>query len=308
MSEDNLPDEGTVDDGALTFEDGADAISNLLDDSDVDDPNTKAEDQGQKADEEEAEPEAEEEDGEADDSEATDEEDDVEAEDEDESEVPETSEGKYVAHNAKVKLDNGETITVAELARNNLFHADYTRKTQELAEERKTIQGKASEVESQAEQLRQQQDFLLQVAQQFLPQKPDPSMIDEDIFGYQRAMAEWEQKMGLVGQIQQMSQAEMQRRQQEEQARQQEWIAQEGQKLVEKMPELRDGQKFNQFWSNTVNTLSEYGFSPSELENSPLVTDHRLYPLFRDLMAYRNAKKKAPQIGPEDGPQAENLQ
>src|SRR5688500_16103369 len=50
------------------------------------------------------------------------------------SEEPEIKGGRFAPDTAKVTLEDGTVITVAELKRNNLFQRDYTRKRQEEAE------------------------------------------------------------------------------------------------------------------------------------------------------------------------------
>jgi hypothetical protein len=42
--------------------------------------------------------------------------------------------GRFAPDSAKVKLDDGTTISIAELKRNNLYHAGFTQKTQQLSE------------------------------------------------------------------------------------------------------------------------------------------------------------------------------
>ena len=47
--------------------------------------------------------------------------------------------GRFVSRDAKVRLDDGTVISVGDLARNNLYQRDYTRKTEELKAERETL-------------------------------------------------------------------------------------------------------------------------------------------------------------------------
>ena len=67
----------------------------------------------------------------------------------------------------------------------------------------------------------------------------------------------------------------------------------EAKRLVELMPELKKPEVYNKFWSEAVDTMSEYGFSVEEMNES---IDHRLYPIFRDLAAYRRARKNLPAV------------
>lgn len=295
MTDSNHPDSGTATEAMPTFEDGVEAISDLIADPQEADPDT---DEGQTAEGETAEGEdvTDEADDEPtdDDPEATEVEDDAEGEEADDPDTePESSGGRFVAKDAKVRLEDGTVVTVGELTRNNLFQADYTRKTQEVAETRKRVEAKEAELDGFAGQLQQQRDFLLHVAQQVLPQKPDPSMIDEDIIGYQRAMAEYDAKMQMIGGINQQIASVQQQQQAIMQQRSQERLHQEAEKIALEMPELKNPQTYQKFWGDTVDMMTEYGFTTDELDTA---IDHRFFRVFKDLQKYRKAIKTAPKV------------
>ncbi len=62
------------------------------------------------------------------------------------------------------------------------------------------------------------------------------------------------------------------------------------------MPELKKPAVYNKFWAESVETMGEYGFSSEEMNSS---IDHRLYRVFRDLAAYRRARKNLPNVKQE---------
>ena len=285
MSDTNLP-EGTGGDEALTFDSGADAISDLLADPETD---LEEQDQGPEA---EAETEDEGEEPETEENaEADDEEGDVEAEEPDES--GDIKGGRFAPDSAKVTLDDGTVTTIAELKRNNLFQRDYTRKTQELSEERRTFEENKRQADEYARQIAAQRDFLLQASQRFLPQPPDRSMMDSDPIGYMQAQAEYQEKMGIAQQLYQASQAEQARMQEQQQKQQTEIRQREAERLFEAMPELKNRETYARFWNDAVETMNEYGFTQAELDEA---TDHRFYKVFRDLMKYRKARTAAPKV------------
>ncbi len=80
---------------------------------------------------------------------------------------------------------------------------------------------------------------------------------------------------------------------QQQQRAQNEVRDREAKLLVEAMPELKKPEVYNKFWADAVDTMSEYGFTPDEMNNSP---DHRLYRIYRDLAAYRRARKNLPAV------------
>ena len=82
--------------------------------------------------------------GEAENGEADDE---GQAEDETEDE-PDSDQGRYVAKNGKVKLEDGSTVTVDELIKGNLRDRDYRQKTMEAAEVKKTFSDQSEALEA----------------------------------------------------------------------------------------------------------------------------------------------------------------
>lgn len=293
MIDSNLPDEGTAGDDALSFDDGVDAIADSLD------PETDLEEE-RRPDETEADDEADADEGEEADSDE--EESDAEATDDegqdDASEGDEPDDdikgGRFAPDNAKVKLEDGSVVSIADLKRGTLFQADYTRKTQALSEEKKAFEAERQQVSEYSRTLAQQRDFLLQAAQQFLPKQPDKSLIHTDIIGYQEQLAEYQEKMGILQQMHQLSTAEQQRQQQEQEQAYRERIKSEADKLVQAMPELKDPATYNKFWNDAVSTMAEYGFTDEELSQN--ATDHRFFKVFRDLMKYRKARQAAPKV------------
>ena len=291
MSDTNLAAEATGNDAALTVDAGADAISNLLVDPATDlpkDDQDQAEtDEAQ--DEEGEQPEASEaDDGEADETEAEKAEDGPEGYDS----------GKFAADAAKVRLKDGTVISVQDLKRGYLSQASFTRGTQENAKERDALASQKAEVETNARTLQAQRDFLLQASQQFLPQPPDESWLDNtspafDPLRYMAAKADYDKKVGLLQQLHQMSQAEQARVMQEQQQQTGQLREREAKLLLEAMPELKKQGVYQKFWADAIDVMAEYGYSEEELNST---VDHRVYKIFRDLAAYRRARIKAPTV------------
>ena len=269
-------------DEALTVDSGADAILDLLPDPETD----LQEDQGEATEEEaEGEPEAETE-------EATE-------ETEEETDGPqEYDSGKFAADTAKTVLKDGTTISVQELKRGYLAQAAFTRGTQENAREREALTSQKAEIEQYARSLQEQRDFLLQVSQQFLPTPPDDSLLDAsspsyDPLRHMSLKADYDRRTGQLTHLQGITKAEQARMKQEQERTQKELRDREAKLLIEAMPELKKPEVYNKFWQESVDTMSEYGFSAEEMNSS---IDHRLYRIFRDLAAYRRARKNLPAV------------
>jgi len=288
MSDTNLP-QGTGDDEALSFEGGADAISDLLADPVTD---LSEEDQGQQEATEETEAEGDEPEVEATE-EATE-----GGDPEQEQDGPGYESGKFAADTANVRLKDGTVISVQDLKRGYLSQASFTRSTQENAKEREALTAQRAEVEQTAQTVKAEREFLLRVSQQFLPQPPDDSLLNPqsasyDPIRYVSEKAEYDRRVETLKAIQQAGQVETTRTTQEQQRQQKEVRDREAKLLLQAMPELKKPEVYSKFWAEAVETMAEYGFSAEEMDAT---VDHRVYRLYRDLAAYRRARKNIPAV------------
>jgi len=183
----------------------------------------------------------------------------------------------------KVRIDGEEVeVTLEELQSGYSRQQDYTRKTQELSNQRKTI-------EQQQQELAQRDAIYSQLLPKLEAQlkgelagEPDwNKLYEDDPVGYVREKQLWDEKKEKL----QATQAEQQRLQQEAAQKQQEQIAQmvqEGQqKLLELIPEWQDPEVA----TKDKLAIREYGinvlgYSPQEMD---AVYDYRA------LLGLRNA-------------------
>lgn len=287
MSETN-PAQAAGNDEPLSFDDGVDALTDVLTDPATD---LAEEDQGQQEATEETEAEGEQ-------PEAEETEEATEEQSEQEQDGPGYESGKFAADTANVRLKDGTVISVQDLKRGYLSQSSFTRGTQENARERETLTSQKAEVEQYARALQAQRDFILQASQQFMPQPPDERLLDQssasfDPIRYMALKADYDKRVGTLTHLQQAAQAEQARTAQELQRQNNELHDKEAKLLVEAMPELKKPEVYNKFWTDAVDTMAEYGFFPEEMNASP---DHRLYRVYRDLAAYRRARKNIPTI------------
>jgi hypothetical protein len=293
MSETTNPAPAAGADEALSFNDGADAIAGLLADPETD---LQTEDQGQ---DEEADAEAEPEEGEEPETEEVAEEADAdEKTDEEDGPEGEVKGGKFAADAANVRLKDGTVISVQDLKRGYLAQQAFTRGTQDNAKERETLAATKAEVDQYARSLHEQRDLILQVAQQYLPQPPDRSLLDRnstsfDPVTYAALKAEYDDRIGILNQLHTATKSDQDRAVQDQVAHKEQVRKAEVQRLLELMPDLAKPEVQKKFWADTVETMSEYGFSQEELNES---NDHRVYQIFRDLTAYRKARNRIPAV------------
>jgi hypothetical protein len=290
MSETN-PAPAAGNDASLSFDDGVNALADVLKDPETD---LSEEDQAQ---DDQDEPKADDAEGDEPEAEETEEESEEEAKEE-EPDGPGYESGKFAADTANVRLKDGTVISVQDLKRGFLSQASFTRGTQENAKERETLASQKAEVEQYARSLQEQRDLVLQLSQQFLPPPPDEALLDQhsasyDPLRYMAQKADYDKRVGVLSKLQTATQADQARVAKEQQREQQELKKREADLLLETMPELKKPEVYRKFWSESVDTMADYGFSEEELANA---VDHRLYRVFRDLAAYRRARKNIPAV------------
>jgi hypothetical protein len=198
----------------------------------------------------------------------------------------------------KVKAAGEEKeVTLEELMQGYQLGADYTKKTQELAENRKAVEAEARAI-LEAKQVRDTYAQRLQAIEQFLTQGQDSSedlaaMKENDPIGYAVKVAELTEKKEQLAQVR----AEQERIAQQQQAdRQQEMarlVQQEAQKLSQVLPEFSDPTKGEQIRNEIRNYGKSVGFTEQELSQ---VYDSRHVLMLHKAMMYDKLQKSKPQV------------
>lgn len=273
--------EGTDDTSPLSLDEAAAAYASL--------GNADGPDDGQPDAEQEAQDDVE---LEADEAEQGDEPED-EGQAEDEPEDPALP--AYVADDAKVKLADGTEVTVAELKNGTLRLQDYRQKTAEIAEQRRAFEAKSSEFQQLEQQVSADRDFMVQLMQSLMPQKPDYSMVSVDPIGYAEQNAQYQARKEQLDYLVAMQQHTAQKRQADEAEASKEVRAREWQATLDHMPELKDPKRLSSFVGEIQKAGAEYGYTPAEIQNVGL--DHRQVLVLRDAIKWRNlqaSKSKVP--------------
>lgn len=230
---------------------------------------------------------------------------DVEKEDADDpdgSDEPEIKGGRFAPDSAKVTLDDGSVITVADLKRNNLFQRDYTKKTTELTAEREQVTALKSEVDQYAQSLNESREYLAWYAETKLPK--DPGRFTGDSVQDPVAFLQWQQKRDAFLEHQQDYQVFQQQKADDEQRKTGETqkqakarIQRESAALLSKIPVLKDPVKGPQAWTTLVRGAAEhYGFSEQEVN---ALDDHRFALVLRDALKAKRIEagaKSAPAV------------
>jgi hypothetical protein len=220
-----------------------------------------------------------------------------EAEDEPEAEAEEIPEEDHPEEEAEEEAETadddgalyevaGETFTLAELRewkKNGLRQSDYTKKTQQLAEERKALEaerdGFKSEAQQVAEYLKAQEAQLKAALETFaITQTPKPKRSDfPNTDAYLLAVDRWETAEAKKQEARRTYQALQEQQHQET-------VKRETAQLMRHIPEWRDPKAFEAAAAGMMTLGKDYGFSPEEMS---AITDHRMFRVLNDLMQLR---------------------
>lgn len=188
-----------------------------------------------------------------------------------------------------VKIDGEEIqVPLSELTKGYQRQADYTRKTQKLAEERRRIQ---EEYESAAQERVRYAAALEALERQLVGSEPDwealrahdPARFAEEFTAYQRrqqalaAIRKEQEALQQLATLQQQS--ALQRR-----------VEEERELLVAAIPEWVDKERAEKERSELVEYGRKLGFTDEELDQ---IYDHRAVLLLRKAWLYDQAREKA---------------
>lgn len=190
----------------------------------------------------------------------------------------ESDQGRFVSDNAKVKLPDGSVTTIAELKQGSLRNADYTRKTQEVAEARKATEAQSAALKALQEQHDQRMEYAAALVKSFMPSRPDPRKADPrdpayDPAGYQAEEVAFRQMAEHLTYIESELQRTGQERQAETAKEAKERVEKEWSQALEKLPQLKDPKKLESFGKDALKYGALAGYTPQELAN--IHHDHR---------------------------------
>ena len=195
------------------------------------------------------------------------------AEYEDESEVVDESEEEATeeepAPTYKVKVGKEEVeVPLDELLKGYSRTADYTRKTQEIADQRKVVEAEKAKIE-EASKLRDTYAQRLGIIEQMLKQQDSgedlASLKETDPIGYAVKVAEQAEREKQLSAVRAEQQRIAQQQQGEQQERLKTYLAQEAQKLAEAIPEMNDPAKGQAIRTDIRNFAQKLGYSEQEL-------------------------------------------
>ena len=265
--------------GTLTVSQAANAFEGLMD--------TPANSTEQRAGEQEAEEQAQEQEAEPQQEEEV-VEDDAEVQEDDSQE----EEPSYVVKAAGEEKE----VPLSELIKGYQLGADYTKKTTEVAEQRKLVEAERAAIE-EAKYARDTYAQRLQAIDNFLtsqmPQEDLQSLKENDPIGYAVKIAELSEKKEQLQAIR-AEQARIAQEQQSDYARaMSDRVAQEASKLAQVLPEFSDPAKGDNFRKEIRSYGKTLGFTDEELSQ---VYDSRHVLTLHKAMMYDKLQKSKPAI------------
>lgn len=191
-------------------------------------------------------------------------EEDVETADEETEKQPVTA-----TEDAVVQLADGETVTVKELAAGRMRQADYTRKTQELGNQRKAL-------EAEAQKLQNITTAFVDHLSNMIPAEPDAQLAYTDPNKYTQQKAQYDAAVAQVQRLIELGSQPKEVTQNMTQEAHQRLLQEENTLLAGKFPETGTQEGRAKFFNEVAETANEVGFTTEELQQ---VTDHRLFAL-----------------------------
>ena len=223
--------------------------------------------------------------------------DETEAQEDEESDEIEEQEEVEEQPVYRIKAAGEEKdVTLDDLVKSYQLGADYTKKTQEIAEQRRAIEAERAAIE-ESRQLRDAYAQRLQAIEQFLAQQQsedDLEMLKEtDPIGYAVRVAELSQKEKQLTAVRAEQQRIAQQQQAEYQQNLQKFVQNEMAKLSQALPDFADADKAQAIRSDLRKFANGIGYSDEELSQ---VYDSRHVQVLYKAMQYDRLMQSKPQI------------
>lgn len=200
---------------------------------------------------------------------------------------------------AVVTMPDGTKAKVSDLVAGNLRQSDYSRKTQDLANERSAFRAEVERLEGITQAMVDHFTGLVPPAPDHALALRDPARYTREMAVHQAGMAQL-QKLIEIGQAPKEIKDALSKEDRERIARD------ENAKLIQRFPEAGTPQGRNKFFTEAVSSAEELGFTLKDLQG---VTDHRIFAALhyaalglkasRSMQAAKAKAEKAPPVAPQ---------
>lgn len=198
-----------------------------------------------------------------------------------------------------IELPDGTRIDRDEVVKGYLRQSDYTRKTSEVADMRKTLEAETTRISGITEA------FIDYLSKQ-IPAPPDQALAYRDPNAYTRQKAAHEAAVQQVQKLVQMGEQAKETTQKLSETDRRKKVAEENARLSEKFPEVANPKGREAFFSAAADAAEAVGFSMDELQG---VDDHRMFMLAHYAkigMEAQQSKQKAQAKAKKAAPSAPN--
>jgi hypothetical protein len=194
----------------------------------------------------------------------------------------------------EVKLgDRVEKVTKDELLRGYQRQSDYSRRMNEVSEQRRAAEAAAQTVAAERQHYATQLDQVAAVLQASLPPRPPMEMRDADPIGYQNAKEDWEIRVGQLQAVLSERDRAQQHQQQHFAQMQQQSLAQARERLVEMLPEWKKPEVAKAEQPKIAEHLRAIGYADHEIAAA---ADPRAVLMARESMLYRQLMASKPSV------------
>ncbi|WP_296076659.1 hypothetical protein [uncultured Agrobacterium sp.] len=191
---------------------------------------------------------------------------------------------------------DGNQVSLSEIRSSYMRQADYTKKTQEIAEQRKFYQENQRDINTlRSEALAGIEALKQQVSIEFRQMEPVDFdwLAENDPAEYVRQKAQWEKREYAVRQIYEAEIALKQKAAAYEEEQRQSAIQESSNRFFEKYPDLKDRNKADEVFSEITGMLLDTGFSEQEIKS---IADFRIIDLLYRVVQAEKAQKSIPQV------------
>lgn len=195
----------------------------------------------------------------------------------------------------RIKID-GEwhEVPESEVLKGYSRTADYTRKTQALAEKERALEPERTAVRTERQQLAANLQELQSAMQSLMPQEPDWNALRaQDPIEFAATYAEWNRRQQQIAQVAQLRQQAEQKVLADLAAQREQMLVAESEKLLAAVPEWKDAKVAEKEKTAMWDFAKRAGYSEEELGQ---VVDHRVVALLRKAYLYDRSQKLRPQM------------
>ena len=189
---------------------------------------------------------------------------------------------------------NNQKVTLDELLKGYSRESDYTKKTQDLGNQRRDLETQQESLKNEQNAVKRARDDYaekLKVLNESLSAEQNIDWVklaQEDPQTYAVQKAEYDRQQDLKKIAQQEQQRIQEEQRQEQKKVYDNYIAKERELLKEKLPIYKDETKGKQFNNNLINFAKEIGYSDQEIS---MLVDHRAVMMLADAYRYNQLKK-----------------